>query len=240
MRDMGDHKMLSSYEGSSAADEGQSAEAATLTIPLPEPLRLGETEIGLITLREPTLYEVVTAAKKVRTFPNISPVEVLEAELELVRQVSGLSDAVFSKLPASVVRQARDYVVRFEEEAREQIAEQIEGWGDNLPAERTLSFSPAISGGGQSWDSMTLRSPTVGQMRPAKALLKKPSLEALFRSDELLITSVSGWPKAAVLRLPASRYVEAAGYLNAFFPMAAKLAGHASRPFPGIPRLVPS
>lgn len=133
-------------------------------------------------------------------------------------QVSGLSDAVFSRLPASVVRQARDYVVRFEEEARERLSEQIEGWGDDLPAERTLAFRPPIPGGSQSWGSMSLRSPTVGQMRPAKALLKKPSLEALFRSDELLITAVSGWPKVAVLRLPISRYVEAAGYLNAFFP----------------------
>lgn len=215
---MNDQELLSSYEGSAAPDEGQNSEASSLTIPLPEPLKSGETEITSITLREPTLYEVITAAKKVRTFPNISPVEVLEAELELVRQVSGLSDALFSKLPASVVRQARDYVVRFEEEAREQTAEQLEGWGDNLPAERMFSFVPPIPGGNQSWDSMTLRSPTVGQMRPAKALLKKPSLEALFRSDELLITSVSGWPKAAVLRLPVSRYVEAAGYLNAFFP----------------------
>lgn len=218
MNGLSDQDLLSSYEGSSTADEGQDAEASSLTIPLPEPLKSGETEISIITLREPTLYEVITAAKKVRTFPNISSVEVLEAELELVRQVSGLSDALFSKLPASVVRQARDYVVRFEEDAREQMAEQLEGWGDNLPAERTLSFSPSVPGGNQSWDSMTLRSPTVGQMRPAKALLKKPSLEALFRSDELLITSVSGWSKAAVLRLPVSRYVEAAGYLNAFFP----------------------
>ena len=218
MNGMNDQEMLSSYESGSADNEGQSAEASLFTITLPEPLKSGEAEITSITLREPTLYEVITAAKKVRNFPNISPVEVLEVELELVRQVSGLSDALFSKLPASVVRQARDYVVRFEEEAREQMAEQLEGWGDNLPAERTLAFSPSIPGGNQDWGSMTLRSPTVGQMRPAKALLRKPSLEALFRSDELLITSVSGWPKAAVLRLPVSRYVEAAGYLNAFFP----------------------
>ena len=219
MSELNDQELLSSYDGTVAHDEGQGyAEASRLTIALPEPLKSGETEIVSITLREPTLYEVITASKKVRSFPNISPVEVLEAELELVRQVSGLSDAVFSRLPASVVRQARDYVVRFEEEARERMAEQIEGWGDDLPTERTLSFRPSIPGGSQSWGSMSLRSPTVGQMRPAKALLKKPSLEALFRSDELLITAVSGWPKVAVLRLPISRYVEAAGYLNAFFP----------------------
>lgn len=218
MSGLSDQELLSSYEGSAAHDEEQDAETGTLTIALPEPLKSGETEIASITLKEPTLYEVITAAKKVKSFPNISPVEVLEAELELVRQVSGLSDAVFSRLPASVVRQARDYVVRFEEEARERMAEQIEGWGDDLPTERTLAFRPSIPGGSQNWDSMSLRSPTVGQMRPSKALLKKPSLEALFRSDELLITAVSGWPKAAVLRLPISRYVEAAGYLNAFFP----------------------
>lgn len=218
MSELSDQELLSGYEGSSDHDKGRDTEGNTLTIPLPEPLKSDEAEISSITLREPTLYEVITAAKKVRTFPNISPVEVLEAELELIRQVSGLSDAVFLKLPASIVRQARDYVVRFEEEAREQIAEKIEGWGDNIPAERTLSFNPPIPGGNQDWGSMTLRSPTVGQMRPAKALLKKPSLEALFRSDELLITAVSGWPKAAVLRLPVSRYVEASGYLNAFFP----------------------
>ncbi|MXV35648.1 hypothetical protein GS535_03630 [Saccharibacter sp. EH611] len=210
---LSDNDMLESLSQDQEAEPNTQAE--TLTLSLPAPISVGEKTITELKLREPTLYETIIASRKVVSFPNIVRVEVMEAEIEIVRQVTGLSDAFFSQIPSGIIKKARDFVVGFEERARDNLSQEEH----DLPCEKTLTFSPAIHGGGKEWDVMTLRAPTIGEIKSARMILKKASLEKIHRSNEMLITAVSGWPKAAVLRLPISNFVEASGYLNGFFPV---------------------
>lgn len=210
---LSDNDMLESLSQDQEAEPN--TENETLTLPLSKPISVGEKTVTEIKLREPTLYETIIASQKIVSFPDIVGVEVMESEIELVRQVAGLSDAFFSQIPADIIKKARDFVVGFEERARENFTQQEH----DLPCEKTLTFSPPIHGGGKEWDVMTLHAPMIGQIKSARMILKKISLEKLHRSNEMLITSVSGWPKVAVLRLPISRFVEASWYLNVFFPV---------------------
>ena len=67
------------------------------------------------------------------------------------------------------------------------------------------------------YDALDLREPTVGEMLRAEGHLRKGvTVEAMRLRDIHLVAAVSGWPVAAVERLPVSKMEQATEFLLAF------------------------
>ena len=187
-------------------DEDRFPEPDTISIAVFPPVLHGGREFASLDLREPRVSEVRASEELLGGVVN--PASVLESEVRLAALVSGWPEEAIRELPASLLNQAADFLGGFEARAR----------GARL-AEPTLliELDPPVVVQKGSFAELELREPRVSERRRAELHLTKGITVAASRAAEIsLVTDVSAWPPAAVLKMPIGAFARAADYLAGF------------------------
>ena len=200
-------------------DEEDAPFAATLEIAFDPPLVVGGRPYASISLREPRVSEMRASEELIGTVAT--PANVTDAEMRLVSLVSGYPDEVVEKLSASQHDRAVLFLTGFEPPAREE--------AERFPS-LELEFDPPVEIQKGVFHEMRLREPTIGERRRAEAHLAKGVTAASLRNAEIsLVVDVSGWPHAAVLKMPITAFARAAVYAGGFLEHG-RQTGARSRP----------
>lgn len=180
-------------------------------IVLDEPIVLGgDREFVELQLREPNVYHMLSAAQAIGKRPTTE--SVYDSQMQLVKLVSGWPIQAVQDLPTSALDRAVAYVTSFQDEAR-----RPEGADPDLSPSFVLIFEDGIEAVGRTFSTMTLREPKVKERRTAKAFEARGTAESFLRAEISLVENVSGWPMAAILKMPISKFAKAADYLTGFF-----------------------
>lgn len=172
-------------------------------------------------LREPTVFHCLQAAKVIGKKPTIE--SIYDSQIDMVCRISGWPKVAVDQLSTRLLDQAVAYVSAFDENARRKPDEEPD-CRDRL----ILTFSPEIEAVGQSFSEMSLREPVVSERRRYKASEGRGSFADFLQAEIDLVAAISGWPLAAVLKMPISKFAVGADYLTGFF-----IAGHQTgNPFP--------
>lgn len=171
-------------------------------------------------LREPTVFHSLQAAKVIGKKPSIE--SIYDSQIDLVCRISGWPKLAVDQLPTRILDKAVAYASAFEENSRRKQDEEPE-----CRESLILLFSPAIEAVNQSFSEMTLREPVVSERRKYKATESHGSFADFLQAEIDLVSAISGWPLAAVMKMPISKFAKAADYLTGFF-----MAGHQTgKPF---------
>jgi hypothetical protein len=172
-------------------------------------------------LHEPTVFHCLQAAKVIGKKPTIE--SIYESQIDMVCRISSWPRVAVDQLSTRLLDQAVAYVSAFEENARRKPDEEPD-CRDRL----ILVFSPEIEAVGQSFSEMSLREPVVSERRRYKASEGRGSFADFMQAEIDLVAAISGWPLAAVLKMPISKFAVGSDYLTGFF-----IAGHQTgNPFP--------
>lgn len=189
---------------------GGSADDDSLIV-LDEPIILkGGQEFIELQLREPNVYHILSAAQVIGKRPTTE--SVYDSQMHLVKLVSGWPLQAVQDLPSSALDRAVAYVTSFQDAAR-----RPEGVDPDLSPSMTLIFEDGIEAVGRTFSTMTLREPKVKERRTAKAFEARGTAEGFLRAEISLVENVSGWPQAPILKMPISKFAQAADYLTGFF-----------------------
>lgn len=176
-------------------------------ITLDNPLKINDETYTEIKLREPTVNEVILSLKVAgkRTTLEAS----YESNINLLHRVSGLPGNVIEALPGSVMDEATNYLFSFQEEQK-----------DNSCEELIEINPPIVLSNKEEYDFLELKEPTVGQRKKATRALDQYGNTTLggMEFQVSLLTEVTGWKLAAVLKLPMSIFMQASQYFTRFFP----------------------
>ncbi|MBV1823377.1 phage tail assembly protein [Komagataeibacter oboediens] len=183
----------------------------TLVIDLNPPLEVKKAgTFDELRLHEPNVYHVLCAAQAMGR--QLTPESVYNSQIGLVARISGVPERAIIELRSTILDRAVMFVTGFEEDARRKPDEEP----DTSPS-FSLIFPDPIEATGRTFSDMTLREPTVRERRIMKAAEARGTPEAFLQAEISLVETVSGWPKAAVLKMPISRFAKAADYLTGFF-----------------------
>ena len=202
-------------------EEDLDAPPARLTIAVQPPIVHEGGTFESLELREPRVSEVQRAEEALTG--AVTATSVLDSEIALVALVSGWPTEAVEELPAGILNRASEYLSRFEagEEAIRALPE-----GATLEVE--LEEPVAVAKG--SFYSMTAREPRVSERRRATiAIGARPTPAAMRRAQISLLTEISGWPQAAVMKMPIGPFSRAAGFVERFL-VAGRRTGDSSRP----------
>lgn len=173
-------------------------------------------------MREPTVFHSLQAAKVIGKKPSIE--SIYDSQIDLVCRISGWPKVAVDQLPTRILDKAVAYASAFEENARRKPDEDAE-----CPESLILLFSPPIEAVNQTFSEMTLREPVVSERRKYKATESRGSFADFLQAEIDLVSAISGWPMAAVLKMPISKFAKAADYLTGFF-MTGHQTGNPSQP----------
>ncbi|MCI2023607.1 MAG: phage tail assembly protein [Acetobacter fabarum] len=179
-------------------------------------------EWKVLRLREPTVFHSLQAAKVIGKKPSIE--SIYDSQIDLVCRISGWPKVAVDQLPTRILDKAVAYASAFEENARRKQDEEPE-----CPESLTLLFSPSIEAVNQSFSEMVLREPVVSERRKYKATESRGSFAGFLQAEIDLVSAISGWPMAAVLKMPISKFAKGADYLTGFF-IAGHQTGNPSQP----------
>ncbi|GBR03127.1 phage tail assembly protein [Gluconobacter cerinus] len=207
----------------SSVDEDQGAREDGLIV-LDHPITEGDKEYDRINLTEPTLYHAMSASQVIGKRPTLAT--IYDSQIKLVALSANIPEKVVKQFPTRALDEAVSYVMAFEDDVRRPEDFQISDL--DLRPEKTILFKVPISGGGREYSDMRLREPQVTEHRRFKAVEGGGSVQDGLKAQMQLIEDVSGWNRAALLRLPMSKFVEAADYLTGFF-IAGQQTGKLSR-----------
>ena len=183
----------------------------TLVIDLDPPLEVSKAgTFRELHLHEPNVFHILCAAKAIGR--QMTPETVYNSQIGLVARISGVPERAVIELPSTVLDRSISFLMGFEEDARRKPDE----IPDNPPS-LSLIFPIPIEATGRTFSDMTLREPTVRERRIMKAAEAKGTPEAFLQAEIALVEAVSEWPKAAVLKMPISKFAQAADYLTGFF-----------------------
>lgn len=206
-----DEEVLAIVIPAGMEDEQEDDGDDTLVIDLNPPLEVKKTgTFEELRLHEPNVYQVLCATQAMGRQATLS--SVYDSQISLVARVSGLPERAVIELPATILDRAVVFVTGFEEDNRRKPDEPPE-----TPSSYTLIFPDPIEATGRTFSEMALREPVVRERRNMKAVEAKGTPEALLQAEISLVEAVSGWPKAAVLKMPISKFAKAADYLTGFF-----------------------
>ncbi|WP_200410760.1 phage tail assembly protein, partial [Komagataeibacter oboediens] len=170
----------------------------TLVIDLNPPLEVKKAgTFDELRLHEPNVYHVLCAAQAMGR--QITPESVYNSQIGLVARISGVPERAIIELRSTILDRAVMFVTGFEEDARRKPDEEP----DTAPS-FSLIFSDPIEATGRTFSDMALREPTVRERRIMKAAEARGTPEAFLQAEISLVETVSGWPKAAVLKMPIS------------------------------------
>lgn len=177
---------------------------------------------GTLTCREPSVGECLLATRTIGKRPTLET--VYASEIALLCRVTGWPQTAVDQLPTRMLDAAVAYISHFEEDARRKPDDEPE-----CPDAFYLSLTPAITAVNREWQDMELREPTVAERRRFKAQEQRGTMADFLEAEINLLTDVSGWQRAAVLKMPISQFAKASDYLTGFFITGQK-TGSASLP----------
>ncbi len=189
------------------ADEDQLEELlTTLSIPVEPPIVVKGHPYASLDLREPRVSEVKAAEELMGSLAT--PASVLNSEAKLVALVTGWPDEAVGELPASLLNQAAAFLETFEQRGR--------GLAEDGPTLLIQLDEPVVVQKGPHGE-MALREPKVAERRRAEQHLSKGVTPATSRAAEIsLVTDISEWHPAAVLKMPISVFARAADFTCGF------------------------
>ncbi|MBN3866454.1 phage tail assembly protein [Gluconobacter kondonii] len=193
----------------------ESAEEDNGVVLLDAPVLHQGKEYERLNLSEPSLYDVLGAAQVIGKRPSLQ--SIYDSQIVLVAKAAGLPQVVIQKLPSRALDRAVEYVTAFERGARREMNDPDLQEGLDLRPEKVLIFRKPISGGGKEFSEMRLREPSVAERRRFKSGEGAGTIEAALRAEMALVEEISEWHRAALLRLPISKFAEAADYVTGFF-----------------------
>ncbi|MCP1243237.1 phage tail assembly protein [Acetobacter lambici] len=173
-------------------------------------------------LREPTVFHSLSAARVIGKKPSIE--SIYDSQIDLVCRLSGWPKMATGQLPTRILDKAVAYASAFEENARRKQDEEPECLESLI-----LLFTPPIEAVNQSFSEMVLREPVVSERRKYKATESRGSFADFLQAEIDLVSAISGWPMAAVLKMPISKFAKGADYLTGFF-MTGHQTGNPSQP----------
>ncbi|MFT9016411.1 MAG: phage tail assembly protein [Acetobacter sp.] len=188
---------------------GERSAEGQFTLDTPITTRDGR-EWKTISLREPCVFHCLQAAKVIGKKPSLE--SVYDSQIDMVIRISGWPKAAVDQLGSTILDSAVAYVSAFEDDARRAPAAD-----PDCPPSLVLVLSPAIEAVNTTFTDMTLREPVVAERRRFKATEGRGSVADFLQAEIDLVGEVSGWPLAAVLKMPISRFAQAADYLTGFF-----------------------
>lgn len=173
-------------------------------------------------LREPTVFHCLQSAKVIGKKPSIE--SIYDSQIDMVCRISGWPKLAVDQLPTRILDKAVAYASAFEENSRRKQDEEPE-----CPESLILLFTPPIEAVNQSFSEMALREPVVSERRKYKATESRGSFADFLQAEIDLVSAISGWPMAAVLKMPISKFAKGADYLTGFF-MTGRQTGNPSQP----------
>ena len=173
-------------------------------------------------LREPTVFHCLQSAKVIGKKPSIE--SIYDSQIDLICRLAVWPKLAVDQLPTRILDKAVAYASAFEENARRKPDEEPE-----CPESLTLLFSPPIEAVNQAFSEMNLREPVVSERRKYKATESRGSFADFLQAEIDLVSAISHWPMAAVLKMPISKFATAADYLTGFF-MTGRQTGNPSLP----------
>ncbi|MFT8354114.1 MAG: phage tail assembly protein [Gluconobacter japonicus] len=215
--DLSDDALL---EVVSDGSEPEADEPEGGVIILDPPITENNQDYSRVNLAEPTIYHVLSASQVIGKRPTLAT--VYDSQIRLVSLVAGIPERAVKRFPSSVLDRAVDYVSAFEEANRR--GPDFEASDLDLRPEKVILFAKPIPGGGQQFSEMRLREPEVSERRRFKVIEGGATVQDSLKAEFQLVEDVSGWNRAALLRLPISKFVEASEYLTGFF-MAGQQTG---------------
>lgn len=175
-----------------------------------------------LSCREPSVGECLLATRTIGKRPTLET--VYASEIALLCRVTGWPQTAVDQLPTRTLDAAVAYISHFEEEARRKPDEE-----PDCQDAFYLSLIPPITAVNREWQDMDLREPTVAERRRFKTQEQRGSMADFLEAEINLLTDVSGWQRAAVLKMPISKFAKASDYLTGFF-IAGQKTGSASLP----------
>ncbi len=203
-----DAEVMSALADEVAVDE--TPVPGRLIIALDEPIRVRAGEFSRLELTEPCVFHVLEASKKIGPRPDQET--IYDSQIDLVARVSGWPLTALYALPTRKLDEAIVFVTDFEETARRQPEDQ-----PNCDDRLVLVGKRDIEAVKNLWREMTLREPTVAERRVFKSAQAKGNASSFLRGEIQLVSSISGWPDAAILKMPISMFARAADYCAGFF-----------------------
>ena len=180
-------------------------------IVLDDPITLKDgREYDELDLREPNVFHILSAAQVIGKRPNLET--VYSSQIRLVELVSGWPPLATGELPSHVLDRAVAYVTHFQDEAR-----RPDDVPPDLSPSLTLIFDEPIEAVGRTFTALDLRPPKVKERRTAQAFEARGTPEGFMLAEIALVEAIGEWPKAAVLKMPISKFARAADYLTGFF-----------------------
>lgn len=207
---MSDEELLMAV---SSTGEGENKEAGDSLIILEVPLEEGKIEYDRLQLREPSFYDIWTASQVIGKRPTLA--SVYDSQIKLVSRVTNIPERVIKRLPVRVLDRSVDYLTSFEDARRSDV--NLNEADLDLRPEKVVLFETPISCSTQDYREMKLREPTVTERRRFKTVEGGGSVQDSLNAELHLLEDVSGWNRAALLRLPISKFIEAVEYLTGFF-----------------------
>ncbi|MFT9251622.1 MAG: phage tail assembly protein [Acetobacter okinawensis] len=173
-------------------------------------------------LREPTVFHCLQSAKVIGKKPSIE--SIYDSQIDLICRLAVWPKLAVDQLPTRILDKAVAYATAFEENVRRKPDEKPE-----CPESLILLFTPPIEAVNQSFSEMVLREPVVSERRKYKATESRGSFSDFLQAEIDLVSAISGWPMAAVLKMPISKFAKGADYLTGFF-MTGHQTGNPSQP----------
>lgn len=205
-RNLTDEEVLAAV---SLQDEARDESGPELII-LDKPLEWKGEQFTELHLREPTVHQVLYSSKVMGNRATRST--AYAAQVDLVARIAAWPAAAIDLLPVTVLDRAVVYVTDFEERGRRPDSDD-----PDLSPEMRLILSPAIHAVGQDHREMVLREPGVAQRKAYIARSARETPEAFLQAEIDMVAAISGWPTAAVLKMPIGKFARAADYLTGFF-----------------------
>ncbi|WP_061490886.1 phage tail assembly protein [Acetobacter malorum] len=207
------------FGGKSSETEGDEQDGVFVTAPI---RTKDDRELTTLSCREPSVGECLLATRTIGKRPTLET--VYASEIALLCRVTGWPQTAVDQLPTRTLDAAVAYISHFEEEARRKPDEEPECQDTFY-----LSLTPPITAVNRDWQDMDLREPTVAERRRFKAQEQRGSMADFLEAEINLLTDVSGWQRAAVLKMPISQFAKASDYLTGFF-IAGQKTGNVSLP----------
>jgi len=191
-------------------DDCVTPEGRHLVITVDPAITVKAGEYSRLALSEPGVFHVLEASKKIGARPDRE--SVYDSHIDLVARVASWPLTALYALPSRKLDEAIVFVTEFEEQARRQPDEK-----PLLDDELVLVADHEIEAVRSLWRELKLREPTVAERRAFKAAESKGTPYAYMRGEMQLVSSISGWPDAAILKMPISMFARAADYCTGFF-----------------------
>lgn len=176
--------------------------ASEFVLQLPVPITVGDQSIPSLTIREPTVGDMLAAIEQTGTGVTI----------KLLALTSNQDEAVIRALPSRQSQKAFQFLGKFLEQVESVIA--VKAHAEMLPDTLTVSLRAPIETSGKYCDRLELHEPTLGE-------LAKTDGDSGLKHAITLMSVSSGQIRAVIERMPITEFTEAARYLLAFLAMPA-------------------